>query len=160
MDRKVFLGITLTLAFTTFSLPASSQAVAESVLLGAGSSTAAVKAGSALNSSLNHNSKQLAGRIQQQVSQPRQPNTPQSAKNLLPKSQTASIAVRSGPQPGAMIVSIQGAEPNCSLTNEQTSTRQGNAAAEESPTNCASQNTSVKPKSEKYKSVVTLSFPK
>ena len=45
MDRKVLLGITLSLAFTTFSLPASSQAVAESVLLGAGSSTAAVKAG-------------------------------------------------------------------------------------------------------------------
>jgi len=160
MDRKVLLGITLTLAFTTLSLPASSQAVAESVLLGAGSSTAAVKAGSALNSSLNQSSKQLAGRIQQQVSQPRQPNTPQSAKNLLPKSQTASIAVRSAPQLGPMIVSLQGAEPNCSLTNEQTSTRQGNAAAEESRTNCVSQNTSVKPKSEKYKSVVTLSFPK
>jgi hypothetical protein len=128
-------------------------------LLGAGSSTAAVKAGSALNSSLNHNSKQLAGRIQQQVSQPRQTNTPQRGKNLLPKSQTASIAVRSAPQPGAMIVSIQGAEqPDCPLTNEQTSARQGKAAAEKPPTNCASQNTSVKPKYEKYKSVVTLSF--
>ncbi len=160
MGRKVLLGITLTLVFTTFSLPASSQAVAESVLLGAGSSTAGVKAGSALNSSLNQSSKQLAGRIQQQVSQPRQTNTPQSAKNLFPKSQTAGIAVRRAPQPGAMIVSIQGAEPNCSLTNEQTSTRQGKAAADEPPTNCISPNTSVKPGSQKYKSVVTLSFHK
>ena len=159
MDRKVLLEITLTLAFTTFSLPAFSQTVAESVLLGAGASTAAVKAGSALNSSLNQSSKQLAGRIQQQVSQPRQTNKPQSGKKLLPKSQTSSIAVRSAPKPGALIVSIQGAgQPNCPPTNDETSARQGDAAAEKPSTNCASQNTAVSPKSEKYKSVVTLSF--
>jgi hypothetical protein len=160
MDRKVLLEITLTLAFTTFSLPAFSQAVAESVLLGAGSSTAAVQAGSALNSSLNQNSKQLAGRIQQQVPQPRQTNTPQRGKNLLPKSQTDSRAVRSAQKPGALIVSIQGAEPNCPLTNEQTSRQQGKVASDEPPTNCISPNASVKPGSQKYKSAVTLSFPK
>ena len=159
MDRKVLLGITLTLAFTTFSLPASSQAVAESVLLGAASSTAVVKAGSALNSSLTQNSKQLAGRIQQQVSRPGQTNTPQREKNLLSKSQTGNIAVRSTHEPGALIVYIQGAgQPNCPRTKDGTSARQGKAAAEKPPTNCASQNTSVKPKSEKYNSVVTLSF--
>ena len=157
MDRKVLLGITLTLAFTAFSLPASPQAIAESVLLGAGSSAAAVKAGSALNSSLTQKNKQLAGRIQEQVSHPRQTDTPQSRKKLLPKSQTGSIAVRSAPKPGALIVSIQGAgQPNCPLTNDGTSARQG--IAKKPRANCATQNTSVSPKSEKYNSVVTLSL--
>lgn len=159
MDRKVLLAITLTLAFTTSSLPASSQAIAESVLLGAGSSTATVKAGSALNSALNQSSKQLTGGIRQQLSQPPQTSTQQSGKNLLPKSQTEGTAIPSTPQSGALIVSIQGAKPNCPLTKEKTSTREGNAV-EPPLTNCISQNTSVKPESQKYKSVVTLSFPK
>ena len=160
MDRRVLLGMALTLAFSTFPLPASSQAIAESVLLGAGSSTAAVKAGSALNSALNQSSKRLAGGIRQQLSQPPQTNTQQSGKNLLPKSQSGGTAIGNMPQPGALIVSIQGVESNCPLTNEKTSTRQGKAAAEPPSTNCISQNTSVKPGSQKYKSMVTLSVPK
>jgi hypothetical protein len=160
MDRRALLGMTLTLAFSTFPLPASSQAIAESVLLGTGSSTAAVKAGSALNSALNQSGKQLAGRVPQQVSQPPQTNTRQSGKTLLPKSQTGGTAIRSTPQPDALIFFIQGAESNCPLTNEKTSTHQGKAAAEPPSTNCISQNTSVKPGSQKYKSMVTLSVPK
>ena len=160
MDRTVLLAMTLTLAFCTFPLPASSQAIAESVLLGAGSSTATVKAGSALNSALNQSSKQLAGRVQQQMSQPLQTNKQQGGTNLLPKSQTGGTAIGSTPQPGALIVSIQGAEPNCSLTNEKTSTRQGKAAAEPLHTSCMSQDTAVKQGSQIYKSVVTLSSPK
>src|SRR5215471_13060057 len=136
MNRRVFLlGITLTLVFTTFSLPASSQAVAESVMLGAGSSTATAKAGSALSSALNQSGKQLAGRVQQ-VSGPSQTKT-QTGRNLIPKDQTARADTRSMPQPGAMIVSIQGAKPNCSLTNAQTATRQGKAV-EAYPTKCSS----------------------
>jgi hypothetical protein len=152
--------MTLTLAFNAFPLPASSQAVAESVLLGAGSSTAGVKAGSALNSALNQSSKRLAGGIRQQLSQPRQTNTLQSGKNLRPKSQSGGTAIGDMRQPGALIVSIQGAESNCPLTNEKTSTHQGKAAAKPPSTNCISQNTPVKPGSQKYKSMVTLSVPK
>src|SRR5262249_50107590 len=111
MHRRILLGIALTLGFAT-SLPASSQATAESVMLGAGSSTAAVKAGSALNSALNQSSKQLAGRVQQQMLRPPQTKASQRGKNLLPKNQTARTETRSMPQPGELIVSMQGAEPN------------------------------------------------
>jgi hypothetical protein len=68
MSKMILLIVSLILAFMTFSFPAFSQAIAESVLLGAGSSTATVTAGSALNSGLNQSGKQLAGRVQQQVS--------------------------------------------------------------------------------------------
>jgi hypothetical protein len=159
MDRRVLLGITLTLACTTFSLPASSQAVAESALLGAGTSTAAVKAGSALNSGLNQSSKQLAGRIQQQVLRLQQTKTPQSGKNLRPNAQNSGTADRRAPQPGEFIVSIQGAEPNCAVTDDQTSAGQGTGTAQAPPTNCLSPNTSDKPESTKYKSVVIVTFP-
>src|SRR5215471_1044484 len=108
MSRRVLLGIALILIFTTFSLPASSQAIAESVMLGAGSSTTAVKAGSALGSALNRSSKQLAGRVQEPVSKPSQTKTVQTGKNAFPKTQTARTESRSLSQPGAMIVSVQG----------------------------------------------------
>ena len=152
MNRMVLLlGIALIVDLTTFSLPASSQAIAESVMLGAGSSTATVKAGSALNSALNQSSKQLAGRVQQQVSRPSQTKAT--------KNQTARTETHSMSQPGTMIVSIQGGEPNCSLTTEQTATRQGKAVAQASPKKCSA-NASVKPESQKYNALVTLSSPK
>ena len=160
MDRRVLLGMAVTLAFSTFPLPASSQAIAEYVLLGAGSSTAAVKAGSALNSALNQSSKRLAGGIRQQLSQPPQTNTQQSGKNLIPKSQSSGTAIGNIPQSGAMIAFIQGAEGSCPPTNEKPSTHQGKAAVEPPSANCITKNTSVKSGSQKYKSMVTLSFPK
>jgi hypothetical protein len=63
MSKMILLRISLILVIITFSFPAFSQAMAESVLLGAGSSTSTVSAGSALNSSLNQSGSQLAGRI-------------------------------------------------------------------------------------------------
>ena len=159
MNRRVLLGIALVLSFTTFSLPASSQAIAESVMLGAGSSTAAVKAGSALNSALNQSSRQLAGRVQQQVTRPRQNNRPPSGKNLRPNAKNNGSADRRASQPDEFIVSIQGAEPNCAVTNEQTSAGQGTGNARAPRTNCLSQKTSGKPESTKYKSVLTVTFP-
>src|SRR5712691_1261204 len=67
--NRVLWGLTLTLVLTLVCIPTFAQAVAESVLLGAGSSTATVKAGSALNSALNRGSKQLAGRVQRHTVQ-------------------------------------------------------------------------------------------
>jgi hypothetical protein len=151
-------GISLTLASTTFSLPAFSQAMAESVLLGAGSSTATVSAGSALNSSLNRSSKHLAGRVQQQVSRPPQAKTPPSVKHLLPNARNSGTADRRAPQSGDLTVSIKGAELNCAVTNEQTSAGQGTGTGQ-APTNCLSRNTSGKSGPTKYKSVVTVTFP-
>jgi hypothetical protein len=156
IGSKVLVGLVVTLAFTTLSLPASSQAIAESALLGGGSSTATAKAGSALNSALNKTSKEIAGRIPKQLPQPVQRTNSGSAKNLLPKSGTGGSATPSTAQPSGLIVSIQRAEPTCPAISEKTSTRQGNAGAEPAPKNCLP----VKPESQKYKSVVTLSAPK
>jgi hypothetical protein len=151
MGKSVLVAIILTLALSILTLPAFSQAIAESVMLGAGASTAAGKAGSALSSALNRSSKQLAGRVQQQVSQPSQGSMPESGRELLPKSQGGSNTVaHSTPQSGALTLSIQGAKPNC-----ESASKQGKAG-----TNCISPNASAKPESQKYKSVVTLSFPK
>jgi hypothetical protein len=140
MNRRVLLGIALTLGFTTTPLPASSQAIAESVMLGAGSSTAAVKAGSALNSALNQGGRRFTGGVQQQVLRPSQTSqrkTSVARKSFLPKNQNAPRNRPSVPQPGTLIISVQGAEP----------------------TNRKGDTTSNQPRSQKYKSAITLSFP-
>ncbi len=160
MRTRFLLGMSLSLFLSTFPATASCQAAAESVLLGAGSSTAGVKAGSALGSALNQSSKQLGARIQQQVPQPRQGKTPQWSQKPRPKGRTGGSATSNSPQPGTMIVSVQGGEPNCAPANEKASTPVGKATAEPARTNCPSQNTSVQPGSQRYSPVVTLSFPK
>jgi hypothetical protein len=157
IERTVLFGITLILGSSTFSLPASSQAIAESVTLGAATSIAGTKAGSALGSALNRSSKQIAGHLQQQVSQPQPTSTPKGKRALLPKSQSQGISTAQ-PQSGTLVVSIQGAESNCA--SEKISLQQGKAGTSTPPTNCISPNASVKPGSTKYKSAVTISFPK
>jgi hypothetical protein len=157
MSKMILLRISVILAFVTFSFPAFSQAMAESVLLGAGSSTATVTAGSALNSSLNRSSKQLTGRLQE-VPRPQQTKRPPSAKDLSSNAKNGVHAGPRPPQPGELTVSIKGAKPNCSFTNEQTSAGQGTGTGQ-APTNCPSPNTSGKSGPTKYKSVVTVSFP-
>jgi hypothetical protein len=158
MERTFLFGITLILVSNTFSLPASSQAIAESVTLGAATSIAGTKAGSALGSAVNRSNKQLAGHLQQQVSQPQPRSTPHNARELLPKSQSHGISTLSQPQSGTLVVSIQGAESNCA--SEKISLQQGKAGTSTPPTNCISPNASVKPGSTKYKSAVTVTFPK
>jgi hypothetical protein len=162
MNKKVFLGIALTLPFTTFSLPASSQAIAESVILGSGSSTAAVKAGSALNSALKQGGGRLAGEVQQQLlrpSQTSQPKTSLGRKSLLPRNQNAPRNRPSVPRPGTFIVSVQGAETSSAVTDKPIPTGRGETPVA-SPTNLKGDTTSIKPGSQKYKSAITLSFPK
>ena len=161
MDKKVLLGIAVTLSFTTFSLPASSQAIAESVMLGAGSTTAAVKAGSALNSALNQGGGRLAGEVQQRVLRPSQTSqrkTSLGRKSLLPRNQNTPRNRPSVPQPGALIVSVQGAKTSSALTDKPISTAPGETTVGSSPTNLKGDTTS--PGSQKYKSAITLSFPK
>jgi hypothetical protein len=71
----------------------------------------------------------------------------------------AAAANLHAPQPRELTVCIQGAEPNCALTNEQTSAGQDTGAGQAPPTNCLSPNTSGKAESSKYKPVVTVTFP-
>jgi hypothetical protein len=161
MNKKVLLGIAVTLSFTTFSLPASSQAIAESVMLGAGSTIAAVKAGSALNSALKQGGRRVAEGVQQQglrPSQTSQRKTSVARKGFLPKSRTALSNRSSVPQPGALIVSVQGAKTSSALTEKPTSTAPGEITVGSLPTNLKGDTTS--PGSQKYKSAITLSFPK
>jgi hypothetical protein len=138
------------------SLLAYSQAIAESVTLGAATSIAGAKAGSALGSALNRSGKQLAGHLQQQLSQSQPTSTPKGKKALLPKSQSHKTSMAQ-PQSGALVVSVQGAGPNC--RQEQSSPQQGKAGTETPSTSCISQNASVKPQATKYKSVVTVTLP-
>jgi hypothetical protein len=161
MNKKVFVGIALTLTFPTFSLPVSSQAIAESVMLGAGSSTAAVKAGSALNSALNQGGGRLAGEVQQQVVRPSQTSQRKTLgrKSLLPRNQNAPRNRPSVPRPGTFIVSVQGAETSSAVTDKPIPTGRGETPVA-SPTNLKGDTTSIKPGSQKYKSAITLSFPK
>jgi hypothetical protein len=160
MSRKVLFRLTLILAFITLSLPAFSQAIAESVLLGAGSSTATVTPGSALNSALNQRGKQLAGRVQQKVSRPPQARTSQTGRNLLPKSRAGGTASRKAPQPGELIVSIQGAELSSPRTDKPAYRGRNKTTLESAASNSTSNKTSAEEATQKYKSVVTVSIPK
>jgi hypothetical protein len=160
MSKMILLIVSLILAFMTFSFPAFSQAIAESVLLGAGSSTATVTAGSALNSGLNQSGKQLAGRVQQQVSRPQQAKTPPTGRNLLPKSQAGGTVSRKAPQPGELIVSIQGAELSSPRTDKAASRGRNKTTLESAASNSVSNKTSGEEGTQKYKSVVTVSIPK
>jgi hypothetical protein len=155
-NERVFLGVTLVVALGAFPAPASCQAAAESVLLGAASSTATVKAGSALNSALNQSSKQLAGRIQQQLPQAK---TPHSQPHGAPKAQAARSAAYDNTKRGSLIASIEGARPNCAASNKPTLSVEDKPAHAPAQPSCASQNNSESG-STIYKSVITLSSPK
>lgn len=153
--NRVLRGLTITLLFTLVRIPSFAQAVAESVLLGAGSSTATVKAGSALNSALNRGSKQLAGRVQRQMLQPVSPGQKSHSGGVtISRRPVNATAV---PTHGTVISSIQGGVTSCALAS-QTASAAG-STTEPSPTNCSGQPAS-EPAPQKYKSVITLSFPK
>jgi hypothetical protein len=157
MNRRILWGLSLTLALSLVRIPTFAQAVAESVLLGAGSSTATVKAGSALNSALNQGSKQLAGSVQRQVLRPVAPG-----KKLYlgaGKVSTSTVKSTTTPAQGAVIASIQGAVISCAPTSPTVSTAGSNSATKLSQKNCSGQPASV-PAPQKYNSVITLSFPK
>jgi hypothetical protein len=157
MNRRVLWGLTLTLVLTLVRTPTFAQAVAESVLLGAASSTATVKAGSALNSALNQGSKQLAGRVQRHTLQPvpsgRKPHSEAGKISTGPFKGTAT------PARGAVISSIQGAATNCAPASQTASVAESKTATQPSQTNCSGQPGS-EPAPQKYKSVITLAFPK
>ena len=154
--NRVLRGPTLTLVLTLVCIPTFAQAVAESVLLGAGSSTATVKAGSALNSALNRGSKQIAGRVQRHTVQTVPSKMPHSAVGKISTGMLKSTAT---PAHGAVIASIQGAVISCAPARQTASAAGSKTATEPSQTNCSGQPAS-ETAPQKYKSVITLSFPK
>jgi len=164
MNRRILLGMTFTLALAVLHASAFGQAAAESVLLNSGAASATVKAGSALSSATNQASKQLAGRVQQQVSHPALGKTSPGGSQPVSTSPVKGTAVPSGTTPaqGPVIASIQGGGastvPSCAPANQTPPASGSKTAAGSAQTNC--QDSAIKPAPQKYKSVITLSFPK
>ncbi len=160
MGLRVLLGTAVT--FVLAMLPASAfcQAAAESALLNGASSSSAVKAGSALNSALNGASKRLAGRISQ-APQASPSEIRQHAQRIEMKNGVGSRVVPAGSiaQPGGMIASVQGATPPCAPALVNSRPTEDKAKTESAPANCQSGSAKPAPQ-DKYKSVITLSFPK
>jgi hypothetical protein len=162
MHRRILLGMTFTLAFAVVQASAFAQAAAEAGLLNAGSSTATVKAGTRLNSAMNQGSKQLAGRVQGQVSQPAPGRMSQVGTRPVSTSPAKSTAASEGAAQaqGAVIASIQGAESSCAPGSRTASTPESKTAAESAQTTCSGPDPASKPAPQKNKSVITLSFSK
>jgi hypothetical protein len=147
--------MTMALALGALPTTAFPQAAAESALTTASSASSTVKAASALNQS----SKQLAGRFQERVSKSLQSGMQENKQKLQLKSQASGGTVRSDSPLEKATISIQGAEVTCAPTNPKTP--EGKPNPESGHTNCRSEDPSLKPGPQnKYKSVITLSFPK
>lgn len=152
MTRRVCLVIAITVALAAPS--AFAQAAAEAALTHGFSSTAAAKAGTALGQSTN----QAAGRVQQRMSQ-----TVSGTQPSAPKHETSTQAsVRTGTASVSSTISIQG-QPPCAQANQKTPASDSKTAAASGTANCSAKDYSFKPSLQdknKYKSVITLSFPK
>jgi hypothetical protein len=161
MKRFLLLTIFLTLAFALASSSAMAQAAAESVLLNSSSATTTVKAGTSLGSVLNHVTRQLGGQVEQ-VTHPATgaivPGKPHTVPNSLKSSPALDGAT---PASGPMITSIHGSESisaksACVLANPAAPSDE-KAAVQSANTNCAP--TTNDKSAQKYKSVLTVSFP-
>jgi hypothetical protein len=162
MKTRILVGMTLTLALVVLQASAFGQAAAESVLLNSGSAAATAKAGSALGSALNRGSKQLAGRVPQPVAQPAPGKTSPGTTRPASTSPLQGTAVREGTTPaqGPVISSIQGAVPSRAAANQRASTPGSKTDAGSAQTKSSGQDSARKPAPQKYKSEITLSFPK
>jgi len=140
MKRRVLVGMVLPLSLAFLQPSAFAQAAAESVLLNANSAAATAKAGSALGSTLNRAGKQIGERVQQTVQ---------------PAPERVSQA---GARPVSTIVFKSPAK--CASTSQPASMPGSKTAAESAQPICSAQNSSITSAPQKYKSVVTVSFPK
>lgn len=167
MKRFLLLTIFLTLALALSSSSAMAQAAAESVLLNSTSAATTVKAGTSLGSVLNHVTKQLGGQVEQVVTHPATgaivPGKPQTVPGS-PKNNAG--AEETIPASGPMITSIRGSENISEKLQEKSAcpsatppaSTPDKAAVQSVNTNCAT-TPNDKPVPQKYKSVLTISFP-
>ena len=161
MNRRIFL-VTAVVVAIAFPVRAFAQAVAESALTNALSSSATMKAGSSLNRALDQGTNRLGARIQERTSIPLQAGARSSSH--LHQLQSPVAVTRSGGNayarstPPIGTVSIRGGEVTCALPDAGAPAKPGAAA---SSTRCRSQNRpSESNAEEKYKSFVTLPSPK
>lgn len=161
MNRRILLGMTFALTLVLVHSCAFAQAAAESALVKAGSAAATAKAGTALGSALDRSSKQLAGRVQQQVRPPAPAKTSQVEARPVSTSPVEGTAVREGTSPGQgpVIASIQGGGNTCVPTAPTASTPATKTAAESAQAAQSSQDCARKP-APQHQSVITVSFSK
>lgn len=162
-----------------FPITVYAQAAAESALTHALSSTATVKAGTSFGRALNQSSNQLGARIQERTSSPAQSGPAQLRLQTVPRTGTAMKNRITGASPGGAVVtgsssgsfSVRGGAAACSPVNSsnQASVDAANRAnptltkttsgISPAPPDCRGTN-SATDSANKYKSFVTLSFPK
>ena len=158
MNKQTLLLLTLGLAMES-PISAFAQAAAESALINGLSSSATVKAGSALNRSLNHSSSQLGARIQERTSGPTHLGVQQKAT---PGKNTAMVVhSRGSAQPGSTqgfgTISILGGQVTCTPLEPGSQASQGKAVPRAGSTNCHNQGSTTKAGPEDmYKSSVVL----
>jgi hypothetical protein len=117
---------------------AFSQAAAESVLLGATTSTATIKAGSSMNSSFNKASAQTGKRVQHVIHPATGQVRARASRRPTTIVQHPSVPPGAGKTTGNVVASIQGAAGNCASAQP----------------NCSAGVHTQTPK--KYQSVITL----
>lgn len=166
MVSRALLGSIATLVLA-FPVTAPAQAAAESALTKALSSSTTLKGGSALNRALSQSSSRLGTRIQDRTSTAvqvgtRQPGAPKTEWLRNPnRSSLPAVAAGATSSPARSGMSIRGGQTSC------TSVSPG-AQASPVPSNPGTMSADCREKksdpgaatSDKYKSFVTLSFPK
>ena len=165
MVSRALLGSIATLVLA-FPVPIHAQAAAESALTNALSSSTTLKAGSALNRALNQSSSRLGTRIQDRTStavqvETKQPEPPKTELLRNPRGSLPAIAAVANSSPARSGISIRGGERSC------TSVSPG-AQASPPPSNAGTMSADCREKksdpgaatTDKYKSFVTLPFPK
>lgn len=178
MDPRALVGSVVAIALV---LPVTShaQAAAESALTNALSSSTTVKAGSALNHALSQSTTQLGIHIQEQTSSPVRVGVPQQvqgAPRIAMKNTTtpsaSHVAMRSGSLPALGGISVQGGETVCTSVSPPHASPgnpvpAGTVPARSSPgistasVDCRGRNSARDSTTgDKYKSFVTLPFPK
>jgi hypothetical protein len=153
MKTRVLLGVII---LTLGSVPAFSQAAAESALTHAVSTTSTINAGSILNRGTKQATGQLQDRLSTSVRPGLQHNDQRLQKNQVPGQQVPAQTVPkpSGPNSaGKFAFCIQRSGTTCSPVARP-------AGPESAPSNPRGKDLSGKPTQDKYKSADTVSVPK
>ncbi len=156
MTRLILSMMVSALALAFPWTDAFAQAAAESVLLNGHSAATTVKAGTALGSALSQVNKQLGGQVQEVIHPALGAISPLKPQPIptVPENGLAGTV----PAQGALITSIKGSVSNCAPNSLPPS------APDKTTVPSEQKNCTVIPAREagpqKYKSVMTVSFPK
>ena len=165
--NRALLGAVTTFVLA-FPVTIFAQAAAESALTGAPSSSATLKAGSALSHALNQGSGRLGIRIQEQTSIPmrvgaeqRQPGAAKTELRNQNPSSPAVVASGANSSPAKSGIWVQGGDSTCASVSSRSQASPAPTGSGMMSADC--RRTKSGPDAattDKYKSFITLSFPK